>query len=405
MDLRPRLVASGRAIGHLAADFGIGLLALIAFAATLLVAALVPLGVGLVALPSLTSWTRTLASRQRRRIADLLGTPLRDGYQPLEGSLPHRIRVALTDPATPRDLAWLLVHGVAGTAAGYLALALPLFALNAVTVPLWWQAVPHASVLGYPIDSWPAALSGIAVGLGYGLLALVVPPPLATATARLGRVLLRPSGRERLAAVSAARAAALEAHELELTRIERDLHDETQNRLVTVLMSLGMLERSLAEAPEPARLLAVRAHEAASDALTTLRRVVRTIHPPVLTERGLDGAVAALAADSPVPCTVTIASFPRLPAAVETAAYFAVAEALTNLAKHSGAASAQVRLRIEAELLVVEVEDDGSGGALIVPGGGLAGIDRRVAAFNGRTVVTSPPGGPTMVRVELPCEW
>ncbi|MGN9838236.1 sensor histidine kinase [Nonomuraea sp. H19] len=107
----------------------------------------------------------------------------------------------------------------------------------------------------------------------------------------------------------------------------------------------------------------MRAQEAASDALTTLRRVVRTIHPPVLTERGLDGAVTALAASSPVPCTVAIESFRRLPAAVETAAYFAIAEALTNLAKHSCAASAQVRLRTEAELLVVEVEDDGGGGA------------------------------------------
>ncbi|MEU0565437.1 sensor domain-containing protein [Nonomuraea sp. NPDC005983] len=403
MDVRTRFLASCRATRYLVTDLGLGLLALITFAAVTAAAALTPTGVGLAAVPPLTSWTRRLASRQRRRAAALLGTPVPERYQPLEGALSRRVRTALSDPAAYRDVAWLFVHGVAGTAAGYLALALPLFAVNAFTVPLWWQAVPGTSLLGYSIDSWPAALSGIVIGLGYALLSLLVPVPLAKATARLSRVLLRPPKQAQLAAVSAARAAALEAHELELKRIERDLHDETQNRLVAVLMNLGMLERALAEAPEPAQRLAVRAHEAASDALTNLRKVVRTIHPPVLTERGLDGAIAALAASSPVSCAIAVDDFPRLPAAVETAAYFAVAEALTNLAKHSGATSAQVRLRTETEFLVVEVEDDGRGGAGARPGGGLAGIDRRVAALGGRTMLISPPGGPTVVRVELPC--
>ncbi|NUW36175.1 sensor domain-containing protein [Nonomuraea sp. SMC257] len=380
-----------------------GLLALVMFSAVTFAAALAPAGVGLAVMPALASWTRRLASRQRRRVAAFLGTPAAERYQPIEGALPLRVRAVLSDPATYRDFVWLLVHGVAGTAAGYLALALPLFAVNALTVPLWWRAVPGTSLLGYPVDSWPSALSGIAVGLGYALLALVVPVPLARLSARLSGLLLRPPRQARLAVVNAARAAALEAHEQELKRIERDLHDETQNRLVGVLMNLGMLERSLAEAPEHTRRLAERAHEAASDALTHLRRVVRTIHPPVLTERGLDGAIAALAASSPVPCAVAVDDVPRLPAAVETAAYFAVAEALTNLAKHSGAGSAHVRLRTEGAVLVVEVEDDGRGGAQVRPGGGLAGIDRRVAAFSGRTMLTSPPGGPTVVRVEVPC--
>ncbi|WP_214410274.1 sensor histidine kinase [Sphaerisporangium fuscum] len=403
MQLRPRLVATSGAVRHLVVGLGLGLLALFTFAAVIIVAALTPFGVGLPAIPPLTVWARTLTSWQRRRVATRLGVPLPTRHRPLDGPLTRQVRSALSDPATYRDIAWLGVYGVIGTAGGYVAVALPLFAVNAFTVPLWWWAVPEPSLLGYPIDSWPAAFSGIAVGLGYTLLAVVLLDPLAAATARLSHVLLRPPKRVRLAAVSAARAAALEAHERELKRIERDLHDETQNRLVAVLMNLGMLERSLAEAPEPARRLAARAHDAASDALTHLRQVVRTIHPPVLTERGLDGAIAALAAGSPVPCTLTVEPFPRLPAAVETAAYFAVAEALTNLAKHSGATRAQVRLRAEADLLVAEVEDDGYGGARARPGGGLAGVDRRVAAFSGRTLLISPPGGPTVLRVELPC--
>jgi signal transduction histidine kinase len=221
------------------------------------------------------------------------------------------------------------------------------------------------------------------VAAGYAIVARLVLPPAAGLSERLSRNLLKPTGRVRLAqqvaVLTAARAAALEAHGQELRRIERTLHDGTQNRLVAVVMNLGMLERALATAPDNTRLLATRAQEAASDALVNLRDAVRAIHPPVLTEHGLDGAIAALAARSPVPCTVEISAFPRLPAAVEAAAYFTVAEALTNVAKHSGASQVAVRMGLADGVLVTEIEDDGAGGA------------RRARAAGWRGSTAEPP--------------
>jgi signal transduction histidine kinase len=145
----------------------------------------------------------------------------------------------------------------------------------------------------------------------------------------------------------------------------------------------------------------LKAQDATSDALAGLRGVVRSIYPPVLSERGLDGAVAGLIANCGVPCSLSVDDLPRAPAAVESAAYFVVAEALTNVAKHSGATRCEVRLSGPAEL-VLEVWDDGHGGADEEDGTGLVGIRRRVAAFDGTTALDSPAGGPTTLRVTLP---
>lgn len=197
------------------------------------------------------------------------------------------------------------------------------------------------------------------------------------------------------------RAAALEAHGTELRRVERDLHDGTQNRLIAVLMHLGLLERAARENPDALPDLIGRARTATVDAVDGLREVIRGIYPPVLDERGLDGAVAALAAGCPVPSEVDTAGLRRAPAAVESAAYFIVAEALTNVARHSGATRVDVRLRHDGNLLVVKVDDDGRGGAR--ESGGLLGIRRRAEALDGSFVLHSPPGGPTTLRIELPC--
>jgi signal transduction histidine kinase len=207
---------------------------------------------------------------------------------------------------------------------------------------------------------------------------------------------------QRVAELTASRAAALEAHGAELRRIERDLHDDTQNRIVAVAMHLGIIERALRRDPAAALPLVLKAQDAASDALAGLRGVVRSIYPPVLAERGLDGAIDGLIARCAVPTTLTVTDLGRAPAAVESAAYFVVAEALTNVAKHSGATRCEVRMT-GADPLVIEVWDDGHGGADESNGTGLLGIQRRVAAFDGVASIQSPEGGPTVLRVELPC--
>ncbi|MDQ3789189.1 MAG: histidine kinase, partial [Actinomycetota bacterium] len=184
-------------------------------------------------------------------------------------------------------------------------------------------------------------------------------------------------------------------------RIERDLHDGTQNKLVAVAMHLGIAERALRRDPAAALPMVLKAQDAVSDALSGLRGVVRSIYPPVLSERGLDGAVAGLIASCGVPCSLTVTDLRRAPAAVESAAYFVVAEALTNVAKHSGATRCEVRLSAR-DHLTLEVWDDGHGGADEEHGTGLSGIRRRVTAFDGTMTLDSPVGGPTTLRVTLP---
>jgi signal transduction histidine kinase len=190
----------------------------------------------------------------------------------------------------------------------------------------------------------------------------------------------------------------------ELRRIERDLHDGAQARLVALAMSLGMAEETVIRDPEAARELLAEARAASSQALSELRDLVRGIHPPVLADRGLDGAIHALVLANPMPTDVEIDIPGRLSAPVESAAYFAVAETLTNVAKHAGASKAWIRLGYQDGKLNVLIGDDGRGGADPAGGTGLRGIERRLAAFDGTLVVSSPIGGPTVVVMNLPCE-
>ncbi|BCJ49399.1 hypothetical protein Asp14428_08740 [Actinoplanes sp. NBRC 14428] len=207
----------------------------------------------------------------------------------------------------------------------------------------------------------------------------------------------------RIAELTATRAAALDAHATELRRIERSLHDGAQNRLVGVTVLLGAARRALARDPRAAGEMLERAQDAAEQALAELRTVARSILPPVLADRGLAGALDGLAAASGVPCRVDVDLPGRCAAAVEATAYFVVAEALTNVAKHSGARAATVTVRRHGGLLSLAVTDDGHGGADEDGGSGLTGIRRRVGALDGTLSLTSPPGGPTTLRVELPC--
>jgi signal transduction histidine kinase len=189
----------------------------------------------------------------------------------------------------------------------------------------------------------------------------------------------------------------------ELRRIERDLHDGAQARLVALGMNLRAVERMLPDSPDAALALVAEARETSVRALTDLRNLIRGICPPVLADRGLGHAVRALALDTPLPVVLDIDLPGRLSAAVESACYFAIAELLANAVKHSGARQVQLRIRHAAGVLRVEVSDDGVGCADPANGTGLQGIERRLGTFDGILAVSSPPGGPTMIVMEVPC--
>ncbi len=347
--------------------------------------------IGAAALPEFVLLLRRVAHFERTRSARWSGVPVPEHYPPLTGNLYERVRLSVTDPSTHRDLRWLGAHLLYGPALSYAVLLL-----------------------------WPIGL--LVDGVWHGLLRrppLVLPliTRLAGLSARWSRILLLPSPTARLAErveqLTATRAGAITAHGAELRRIERDLHDGAQAHLVALSMRLGLARRAYDRDPESARRLLDEAQDQAEEALGELRHVVRGIHPPVLTDRGLAGAVRALAAGSGLEVAVTVADAleagPRAPASVETAAYFTVAESLTNAAKHSGARHATVDLDLTGDagrtVLRVRVRDTGRGGADETRGTGLSGIRRRVAALDGTVRVQSPAGGPTEIEVELPCVW
>jgi signal transduction histidine kinase len=242
-----------------------------------------------------------------------------------------------------------------------------------------------------------------------GSVLIVVPPlarRLAESDARVARVLLGPGRAERLErrveTLTQSRAEVIAATDAERRRIERDLHDGTQQRLVSLAMNLGMARSALADGP--ARDAVAAAHDEAVAALTELREFVRGLHPAVLNDRGLDAAVSGVAARAPIPVRVMVDVEPRCSATIEAIAYFTVSEALTNVAKHAAASRAAVVLRRSGDLLTITVTDDGHGGARVDAAGGLGGLAQRAGAVDGTMTVHSPAGGPTTLTVELPCE-
>jgi signal transduction histidine kinase len=196
---------------------------------------------------------------------------------------------------------------------------------------------------------------------------------------------------------------AVDAAAAELRRIERDLHDGTQARLVALGMNLRALERMLPTSEPAALALVAEARDTSLRALNDLRHLVRGIYPPVLADRGLAHAVQALALDTPMPVELDIDLPGRLSAPVESACYFAVAEILANAVKHSGAHRVHIRMQHRDDVLRIEVADDGTGGADPSAGTGLRGVERRLGSFDGILAVSSPVGGPTMIAMEVPC--
>ncbi|MFC6082115.1 sensor histidine kinase [Sphaerisporangium aureirubrum] len=356
---------------------------------------------------------RRWAEWHRRRAAASLGIsiPARPAVPLPSQGVRTRWRLLLDDAETARDLRWTLWQVAIGVPLGLLALACvggAVFPL--VGAPLWWvfPAEEPQRFIGVPVTGWSGALAmGATQAVVAGAVSWWAVPWLARRHARGCLAVLAPSAEERLTdrigELAQSRAGVLDAHAAELRRIERDLHDGTQARLVAIAMRLGLARESLPGGADALARLLKEAHEGAEEAMTELRDVVRTIYPPILADRGLAGAVSALAARAGIPVEVELGELGRLPAAVETCTYFIVAEALTNAAKHSGAGRVLVRVARRDDRLLIEVTDDGRGGADESSGTGLAGVRHRAAALDGTVLVSSPPSGPTTITAELPC--
>ncbi len=361
----------------------------------------------------LTWATRRLAGLERWRAGALLGRPVPAPYEPATGANPWSRGRALTqEAATWRDLAWLVLLFPLGLATGIPGIVVAVVDLGTILAPLWLWAVPNPH-LPPVVDTLFHTVGG---RFALTLIGLLLARPvwwlvgtLARTQAELAVKLLGQGPRQRLAdratELAVTRRRVVDAQAAELQRIERDLHDGAQARIVAAGMTLALAERKLRATGvqgDPARDDLLTARRQLDDALAELRRLVRGIYPPILTDRGLVAALSALAGDASVPVVVRAGDLGELAPAVQAAAYFVVAEALANTTKHATAEECVVDLVRREDVLSLEVRDDGRGGA-DPSGSGLTGLRRRVEALDGRMEVTSPPGGPTVVRAELPC--
>ncbi|MEU3194104.1 histidine kinase [Streptomyces sp. NPDC006992] len=337
-------------------------LSILLFTLSLVSIVLLPIGVGVVTTPPTQQAVRWYANQRRRLVHAWAGLEVPEPYRPwprdLRGGVVgqvERCTLLLKDPATWRDMAWLS----ADTTAGFVTALLP---------------------------------------------------PLLPLNLQLTKGMLEPTREmllsRRVTELYETRHDAVDTSAAELRRIERDLHDGAQARLVAMGMSLGTIEALVERDPARAKQMIAQARENSAEALTELRDLVRGIHPPVLAERGLPDALRALALRMPVPVEEDIELPGRFEEPLESAVYFAVSELLTNAAKHSRAAKVWLDVLYvgapDGSAIRVTVTDDGRGGAALGSGSGLEGVQRRLAQFDGVMALSSPPGGPTMITLEVP---
>ncbi|MFI9366160.1 histidine kinase [Kitasatospora sp. NPDC053057] len=365
---------------------------------------------------------RLLAVITRKLLARWDGRPIASPYQPLPtlvrtengwywngydfqrsrlvARAQRRMRWTFVDPATWRDIAWTVVDPVLA-----LPLALPVALVGGGLY------VTALSLAGRPVGlhelpRLPVPVAGVG-GLVLIALGVACAPLMSGVYQSVTRNWLAPSSRtlltRRASHLYATRIELLTTQASELRRIERDLHDGAQARLVAIGIAVSTAELAVPTDPEQALKQLAKARELAGLALTELRDLVHNIHPPVLAERGLGGAIQALAIDAPMAVEVTVDLGGRLEAAVESAVYFAVAELLTNVAKHTHAERASVEISHRAGTLQTVVTDDGDGGVDPANGSGLRGMERRLQTFDGALRVDSPPGGPTRITLTIPC--
>ncbi|WP_121433402.1 sensor histidine kinase [Actinomadura pelletieri] len=379
--------------------------------------------VGVLLFPSATMLLRTQLDAYRSRINRWTDAKIQRPYLPeeeiepgLQGMLKRFISL-IKDPATWRDYLWVVVDPCVTVFTAALPGLLILYGIWGFAVATfagelighyggsdWYAYIPITE--SYSRDAGRIAstvvIATLCIVIGY-----LIGPKMLNVYGRWGRYILGPTRKSELALrvqhLTETRSDAVDASAAELRRIERDLHDGAQARLVAMGMSLGAIEHLLDKDPEKARILLAETRESSAKALHELRDLVRGIHPPVLADRGIADAIKALALDHPMRVEVESDLPARPEPPVESAAYFAVSELLTNAAKHSGASRVWIDLRHEGGMLRITVTDDGRGGATMTNGTGLRGIERRIGTFDGVLALSSPVGGPTIVTMELPC--
>ncbi|GIG64567.1 sensor histidine kinase [Phytomonospora endophytica] len=376
-------------------------------AVVVLAVLLLPVGLGLLLLPASAARLRALSDRAR-----VWARPVREP-PPLnpDRNLTRRRQAGAIIGAESfwRDLVWAAIEPAVGGALVALPQSLVLFGVfGAFVQPFIWRAIDDGNWYAFiPVNSTPTMLAALALGLAFIAAGLRLAEPALRLHGRWTRLLLAAPRSAQLARrveqLTGTRTDALDAQAAELRRIERDLHDGAQARLIALGMTLDNATRLLDTDPEAARGLLLDVRATSSRALADLRDLVHGIHPPVLADRGLVDAVRSLALDSFLDVEVRADLEGRLPAPLESAAYFAVSEALANAAKHSGGRNVTVAMTHDGEILRVTVTDDGHGGAALDGGTGLSGVRRRLGTFDGTLVLQSPPGGPTTVTMEIPC--
>jgi signal transduction histidine kinase len=358
------------------------------------VAAVVIVG-WLVLIPLALLWMRSLARLTRRLAGRWCAVPIAEPYLPRPwangGKAGPRRRLAwlLGDQATWRDLLWVTLNGLAGWIVAVLPAGLLVLGLVGVFAPYAQLELRGLAIGAAVLGVWGAP----AVLRGYGFMARSMLAPTRQAELAL-----------RVEQLAQTRTEAIDTGAAEIRRIERDLHDGAQARLVAMGMTLDAAGQIIDTNPDAARALLFEARDASVRALAELRNLVRGIHPPVLADRGLADAIKALALDSPMRIHVVSDLYGRPAAPVESAAFFAVSELLANVSKHAEARQTWIDIRHTDGMLRIGVTDNGHGGADPAHGSGLRGIERRLAAFDGVLAISSPPGGPTAVTMEIPCE-
>ncbi len=389
--------------------YAVGAIFLGPFVATLAIAVVVAListglttllaGIGILFIAAGIESSRAVAWVERWRV--FVGErerPWAHPYRPFRGGVLDIVRAEFADEARWRDVLYVAVDfpltiiefGVVGVAWG--------LALVALTLPIWFEPRPTLPPL------WLASLAGLLLLFVAGSLSQIVIRLHRQVVAGLLCTSESRALRREVETLRQSRSAVLDVEASELSRIERDLHDGAQQRLVMLSIDLGLAAEKIDADPDGAKELVHSSQEQAREALAEIRQLVRGIAPSILLDRGLVPAIESITGRGPIRTSIRSELMPgqRLSPAVERTAYFVVSEALANVAKHSGAANCEIRVRIEDDRLVVEVWDDGRGGATIAAGGGLAGLASRVAGVDGTFTVTSPPGGPTLVRAMIP---
>jgi signal transduction histidine kinase len=353
--------------------------------------------------------TQGLGAFDRARYRLFLGEEIASPHVPVKGNAWVWFRKRVLSGAAWKEVLWFLLTWPLTLAAFVIVISLASWSVALVVLPAYIDRLPNDTASFGRLRIHQGSSFGVAV---VGLLGLVLVPWIARGwtalDATMARFMLGPNAKtaalqSRVENLTFTRAATVDAADAERRRIERDLHDGAQQRLVALAMSLGMASDKMDSDPSTAKLMVADAHQEAKKAVAELRDLARGIHPVSLSDRGLAGALPGLAARCPVPVEVTVDIDDRPLPAIEGIAYFVVSECLTNMVKHADATTGWVTAKRVGDRLVVEVRDNGMGGAIVKPGGGLSGLQDRVASVDGTLSVFSAPAGSTTVTAILPC--